>query len=108
MSKERARRRAARLAEAKRQRSARAAAVARRQRRRALVRRLTPRLPDRRTGRLFARRTRVERAGIVALSLAALGVVWLVVEPLALRLALIALLVIALPALVVISLDRRG
>jgi hypothetical protein len=106
VSKERARRRAVRLAEQERIRAARAAAAARRQRRRALARRLTPRLPDRRTGRLFARRSRGERAGIAVLTVSALLVVWLVVEPVALRAALIVLILLALPALVVIGLDR--
>ncbi|ROT31195.1 hypothetical protein [Micromonospora sp. HM5-17] len=107
MSRERARRRAARLAEAERARAARARAVARRQRRRALLRRLTPRLPDRRTGRIFPRRSRGERAGVAVLSLVALGGIWLLVDDLALRLGLIVLVLLALPAVVVIALGRR-
>lgn len=107
MSKERARRRALRQAEEERQRAVRARRVARRQRRRTLLRRLRPRLPGRRTGRLFARRSRGERAAVFVLSLAALAVIWLVVDDLALRLALIALLILVLPAVVVIALDRR-
>lgn len=85
----------------------RARAVSRRQRRRALLRRLTPRLPDRRTGRIFVRRSRGERAGVVVLSLTALAVIWLLVDDLALRLGLIALLLLVLPAVVVIALGRR-
>ncbi|GIG90006.1 hypothetical protein [Plantactinospora endophytica] len=107
MSKERARRRAVRLAEAERDRAARARRVARRQRRRALLRRITPRLPDRRTGRLFARRSRGERAAVVVLSVAAVTGIWLLVDELALRLGLIALLLLVLPAVVVIALGRR-
>ncbi|MEO3923425.1 hypothetical protein ABGB07_06140 [Micromonosporaceae bacterium B7E4] len=107
MSKERARRRAVRLAEAERERAVRARTVARRQRRRALLRRLAPRLPDRRTGRLFARRSRGERAGVVVLSAAAVIGIWLLVDDLALRLGLIALLLLVLPAVVVIALGRR-
>ncbi|MDW5323112.1 hypothetical protein [Plantactinospora sp. KLBMP9567] len=107
MSKERARRRAVRLAEAERERAARARKVARRQRRRALLRRLAPRLPDRRTGRLFARRSRGERAGVAVLSVAAVIGIWLLVDDLALRLGLIALLLLVLPAVVVIALGRR-
>jgi hypothetical protein len=107
VSKERARRRAERLVVAEAARAKRARAVARRQRRRALLRRVTPRLPDRRTGRLFARRNRGERATIAVLALAAAAAVWLLVDALALRLALIALLLIALPAFVVIALGRR-
>ncbi|MEE6260680.1 hypothetical protein [Plantactinospora sonchi] len=107
MSRERARRRAARVAEVERARAKRARVVARRQRRRALLRRLTPRLPNRRTGRLYARRSRGERAGVVVLALVALGAIWLFVDDLALRLGLIILLVLALPAIVVIALGRR-
>ncbi|HEU4424518.1 MAG TPA: hypothetical protein VFR67_18470 [Pilimelia sp.] len=107
MSKERARRRAARQAEAEAARARRQRSLARRERRRALLRRLTPRRPGRRTGRLFARRNRGQRAAIVVATLAAVGVVWQLVGPLALRLALIALLLLALPAFVVIALDRR-
>lgn len=107
MSKERARRRAVRVAEVERERAARARAVGRRQRRRALLRRVTPRLPVRRTGRLFVRRSRGERAGVVVLSLAALAAIWSLVDDLALRLGLIALLLLVLPAVVVIALGRR-
>ncbi|SDZ08100.1 hypothetical protein SAMN05444365_105223 [Micromonospora pattaloongensis] len=107
MSKERARRRAAREAEAERQRAKRARLVARRERRRALVGRLTPRLPRRRTGRLFPRRSAGERAGITVLTLALLAVVWLLVDDPALRLLLIVLGLLGLPALVVIALGRR-
>jgi len=107
MSKERARRRAVREAAAEVARVRRQREVARRARRRALLRRLTPRLPDRRTGRLFARRHRGQRAVIAVLTLAAALVVWLLVDSLALRLALLALIALALPAFVVIALDRR-
>ena len=107
MSKERARRREAREAEAEAARARRQRSLVRRDRRRAVLRRLTPRLPDRRTGRLFARRNRGQRAAIVVLTLAAVGAVWQFVGPLALRLALIGLLLLALPAFVVIALDRR-
>ncbi|HET8662216.1 MAG TPA: hypothetical protein VFM55_24940 [Micromonosporaceae bacterium] len=107
MSKERARRRADRLAAAQRQRAAREAAAARRQRRRALLRRLTPRRPDRRTGRLFARRTRAERAGIAVAGGGVLFLVWTLVDSMALRVGLTALVLVAAPALVVLTLDRR-
>jgi hypothetical protein len=96
-----------RVAAAEREKAARARAVARRQRRRAIVRRLTPRLTRRRTGRLFARRSAGQRAGVVVLSLALLAVVWLLVDDPALRLLLIALAVLGLPAVVVIALGRR-
>lgn len=107
MSKERARRRAERQAEAERLKARRARSVARRQRRRALARRLTPRLPDRRTGRLYARRSRGQRAAVTGMVLALLMVIWFLIEPVALRIALIALLALALPAIIVVLLGRR-
>ncbi|GLI01165.1 hypothetical protein Pa4123_64410 [Phytohabitans aurantiacus] len=104
VSKERAKRRALREAEAARER----AVATRRRERRARLRRLKPKLPRRpRTGRLFARRSRTERAGIVALCIVLLTVVWVFVDPIALRVALIALLVLVLPAVVVIAFGRR-
>ena len=104
MSKERARRRAEREALAAREK----AKASRRRRRRAAVRRLKPTLPRRRrTGRLLARRSRVERAGIVALTVVLVTAAWFLVDPLGLRLALIVLLVLVLPAVVVIALGRR-
>ncbi|HEX6497567.1 MAG TPA: hypothetical protein VF054_00890 [Micromonosporaceae bacterium] len=107
MSKERARRRAARLAEADKARAARQRAVARRERRRALARRLRPRLPDRRTGRMFARRSRAQRAAISVAALVVLAAIWRYTDPLATRIALTAVVAVAAPALVVLSLDRR-
>lgn len=56
---------------------------------------------------MFARRGRGERAAIVGFSLVAITVVWLLVDVLALRLALIILLLIALPAFVIIAFGRR-
>ncbi|TDC72646.1 hypothetical protein E1193_27290 [Micromonospora sp. KC606] len=106
MSRERARRRAAREAQAARERVVRQRKLARRERRRALVRRLTPEWRRGRTGRL-ARRSRGERAAIVGLSLAALLGVWMFVDDWALRLVLVVLLLLVLPAVVVIALDRR-
>ena len=108
MSKERARRRAERRALAARDRAARAATLARRARRRALARRLRPVLPPRgRTGRLFARRSYAQRVTIVLVVAAALAWVWMSVEDTATRIALTALLVVALPALVVLAFGRR-
>ena len=104
MAKERARRRAEREALAAKER----ATAERRRRRKAALRRLRPSLPRRRrTGRLYARRSRFERAGIVALCAVLLAAVWLFVDSIALRLALIALLVLVLPAVIVIALGRR-
>ncbi len=107
MSKERARRRAQRLAEAEAARAKRQRVALRRQRWRALRRRLRPRLPDRRTGRLFARRSPAQRAGISIVALVTLGFVWLGIDSLATRIALTALIVIATPALTVLVYDRR-
>ena len=104
MAKERARRRAERLAVLEKEKAARARKVARRQRRRALVRKLTPQ--RRGSGRLY-RRSRVERVGIVVVPLLAAGLVWFLVPDVALRLVLIAMLVLVLPALVVVVLGRR-
>jgi hypothetical protein len=107
MSKERARRRAARLAEAEAARAARLRAVRRRERRRALLRRMRPALPDRRTGRLFPRRTRAQRAAVTVTALTALGLVWLGIDSLPARIALTALIAIVTPALTVLVFDRR-
>ncbi|WP_262282467.1 hypothetical protein [Micromonospora sp. MA102] len=107
MSKERARRREARRAELERERAARARRVARRDRRRAVVRRLTPAVRRGRTGRL-RRHSRGERAAILLLTGAAVAGIWSFVDDLALRLALVVLLLLVLPAVVVIALDRRS
>jgi Flp pilus assembly protein TadB len=106
LSKERARRREARQAELERERAACARRVARRARRRAVVRRLTPTPRRGRTGRL-RRHSRGERAAIVLLTGAAVAGIWSFVDDLALRLALVVLLLLVLPAVVVIALDRR-
>jgi Flp pilus assembly protein TadB len=106
VSKERARRRAERLAVLEKEKAARARQVARRQRRRAVVRRLTPgRLPS--SGRLH-RRSRGQRIGIVVVPLVAVAAVWLWVPDLALRVVLTAMIVIAVPALVVLVLGKRS
>ncbi len=104
MSKERARRRAERLAVLEKEKAGRARRVARRDRRRAMVRTLTPR--RRGTGRLY-RRSRGQRIGIVAVPLVLIGLVWLAVPDLALRIVLTAVLVLVLPVLVVVVLGRR-
>ncbi|BFU45998.1 hypothetical protein [Krasilnikovia sp. MM14-A1004] len=105
MSKERARRRAARLAVAEKQKATRARRLARRQRRQAVLRTLTPR--RRSAGRLH-RRSRAERIGILLVPLLAAVAVWVLVPDTALRLALTALIVLVLPALVVLVLGRRS
>jgi Flp pilus assembly protein TadB len=105
VSKERARRRAERLAVEEKQKSARARRVARRQKRRALVRSLTPR--RRSSGNLYRRSFR-QRLGIVLVPLVAAVAVWYLVPDVALRLVLIAMIVLILPALVVVVLGRRS
>ena len=106
MSKERARRRAERIVVLEKEKAARARKVARRQRRRVLVRRLTPgRLPS--SGRLH-RRSRGQRIGIAVVPLVAAVLVWLLVPDPALRIVLTAMIVIAVPALVVLVLGKRS
>ena len=105
MSKDRARRRAERLAVLEKEKATRARKVARRAARRRLVRRLTP--PKRSAGRLY-RRSRGQRAGIVLIPVIAAVAVWVLVPDLALRLVLIAMIVLAVPALVVVILGRRS
>jgi len=107
VSKERARRREARQAQLERERAARRRRVIRRERRRAVVRRLTPRWPRHRSGRL-ARHTRAERAAIVGLTGVGLAAIWVFVDDRALRLVLVVLFLLVLPAIVVIALDRRS
>jgi hypothetical protein len=105
VSKERARRRAERLAVAEREKAARARRVARRQNRRALLRRLTPRR-RKRTGRLHVY-TRAEKTGIAVVPLVAAAAVWILVPDVALRIVLTAMIALVLPALVVVVLGRR-
>ena len=105
MSKERARRRAERLAVLEREKARRARKVARRDRRRVTLRKLTPRIG--RSGRLYRRSTR-ERVGIVVVPLVAAAAVWLFVPEPALRVVLTIVIVLALPVLVVVILGRRA
>ncbi|WP_328467147.1 hypothetical protein OHA21_48210 [Actinoplanes sp. NBC_00393] len=105
MSKERARRRAERLAVLEKEKAVRARKVARRGRRQALVRRLKPRFG--RDGRLY-HRSRRQRIGIVVVTLLAVAAVWTLIPDLALRIILTAMLVLAVPALVVVVLGRRA
>jgi Flp pilus assembly protein TadB len=107
MVKERARRRAEREAAAEIGRARRDREVARRARRRAVVRALTPRVRRRRTGRLLPRRSPAQRAGIVVLTLLAIGAIWYLAPDPTLRLVLITVLLLALPVFVVLALGRR-
>ena len=88
-----------------REKAVRARKVARRQRRRAMVRRLTPRMG--RAGRLY-RRSRRERIGIALVPLLAAVAIWLFVPELGLRIVLTIVIVMALPALVVLVLGRKA
>jgi Flp pilus assembly protein TadB len=106
VSKERARRRAERLVVLEKEKAVRARRVARRDRLRALRRRLKP--PRRnRSGRLYHRSLR-QRIGIAVVTLLAAAAVWVLIPDLALRIILTALLVLAVPALVVVVLGRRA
>jgi Flp pilus assembly protein TadB len=107
MSKERAQRRAERIAAAEADRAKRERSQRRAARRRALARRLRPRGPAGRTGRLFARRSRGQRAAIGTVGLGVLVLVWLLVDSLTLRVAVTVLVVLTAPALVVLTFDRR-
>ncbi|GAA0425241.1 hypothetical protein Aca07nite_33680 [Actinoplanes capillaceus] len=105
MSKERARRRAERLAVQEREKAVRARRVARRDRRRVFLRSLKPRFG--RDGRLY-HRSRRQRIGIVVVTLLAVAAVWTLIPDLPLRIILTAMLVLAVPALVVVVLGRRA
>ena len=106
MSKERARRRAEREA-------LRAAAAAKREqlerrraRRRALLRRLTPKRGRRAWG--LGRRSPGQRALIGVLAIALFGLVWYLVDDWPLRIAFWLLVLLMLPAIAVITFDRKG
>jgi hypothetical protein len=108
LAKERAVRRAARLAEAEKTRAARERQQRRRASRRALARKARALVPrPRRAGRLYARRSRSQRAAIVLASVGVLVLVWYLVDSLPTRIGLTVLVAVAAPALVVISFDRR-
>jgi Flp pilus assembly protein TadB len=107
VSKERAQRRAERIAAAEADRAKRERARRRAARRRAFARRLRPRRPAGRTGRLFARRPRGQRAAIATAGLGVLVLTWLLVDSLTLRVAVTVLVLLTAPALVVLTFDRR-
>jgi hypothetical protein len=104
LSKERAKRRAERLAVLDREKAVRARKVARRERRRAFLRVLKPRFG--RDGRIY-HRSRRQRIGIAVVTLLAVVAVWTLIPDLPLRIILTAILVLAVPALVVVVLGRR-
>jgi hypothetical protein len=107
VSKERAQRRAVRLAEAEAARTARDRTRRRVERRRAILRRLRPRRRGGRTGRLYARRSPSQRAAIVTAALGVLVLTWLLVDSLAVRVGITVLVAVTAPALVVLTFDRR-
>jgi Flp pilus assembly protein TadB len=107
VSKERAKRRADRLATAEASRAKRERARRRAARRRAIARRLRPRRPFGRTGRLYARRSPGQRAAIATAGLGVLVLTWLLVDSLTLRVAVTVLVLLTAPALVVLTFDRR-
>jgi hypothetical protein len=80
---------------------------ARRQRRRDAFRRLRPRRPDRRTGRLFARRSRAQRAAIATVGGVLVGLVWLLADSVSTKVAMTILIALAAPAAIVLTFDRR-
>ena len=104
MSKERAQRRAERLAVQEKQKAVRARRVARRQKRLALAAKLKPQ--RRRTGKLHVF-SRAEKTGITVVPLLTAAAVWFLVPDVALRLVLIVMIVLVLPALTVVVLGRR-
>ena len=105
MSKERARRRAVREAEAERRRIRHERVRRRAAQRRELMQRLARK--RRRTGHLYPRRAFAQRLGIALVAVLAVGFVWWQVDDLATRLALSIVVAVAAPAAVVLTFDRR-
>lgn len=106
MSKERARRRAEREATRAVVAAKRELQQRRRARRRALLRRLAPK-PRRRAWGL-GRRSPGQRALIGGLALGLIGLVWYLVPHWPLRIAFWLLVLLALPAIGVLTFDRKG
>lgn len=105
MSKERAKRRAERLAVLEREKAVRARKAVRHDRLQVLRRRLRPRFG--RDGRIYLRSLR-QRIGIVVVTVLAIAAVWWFIPELPLRIILTAIIVLAMPALVVVVLGRRA
>jgi hypothetical protein len=66
-----------------------------------------PRARIGRTGKLFPRRTRAQRATIVTCVGLALILVWSLVDSLATKIGMTAFVALATPMLVVLTMDRR-
>lgn len=82
---------------------------AKRLRRRMFWRRVTLHEMRRRSnGRLFARRSRGERAVIGVIGVLSLVIIWTAVSPVALKVLLTLMLLLALPVLVIVAFDRRN
>jgi len=82
---------------------------AKRLRRRMFWRKVTLHEMRRRSsGRLFARRSRGERALIGVIAVLTLVVIWTVLPSLALKVMLSLLFLLALPVLVIVAFDRRN
>ena len=111
MSKERARRRAERAAEAERLAVARAEQAATAARRRARRRRLTELVPKpvryARPRGVLARRRRAQNLGVLGLFLGAQVAGWLLLASWTARFAVLVLSVLLLPVMVTIAFDRR-
>ncbi|HEX4816763.1 MAG TPA: hypothetical protein VFV66_28820 [Nonomuraea sp.] len=108
MSKERARRRAAREAERARAIRANEERQARRARRRALVARLVPRpVRVRRQGGLLARRHRAQNAVVGAAFLLVQALAWLLWGSLLASFAVLILSLLLMPVVVTLAFDRR-
>jgi hypothetical protein len=103
LSKERAKRRAVLEAE----RAARMRRNERKRSRRAAMRRLVPRVRVGRTGKIFARRSGKQRAIIAILVLAVLALVWVSIDSWPARIGIGTIVIVATPALTVLVLDRR-
>jgi hypothetical protein len=60
-----------------------------------------------RTGKLYPRRTRAQRTGIVVVATVALAAIWFEVDSLSTKIALTAFAAVCAPVLIVLTLDRR-
>jgi hypothetical protein len=107
VSKERARRRSERQAQAAALAAARARDRQRRERRRQLLARARPTLPRRgRVARLWTRRTRRQRLGVVVVVVLSQVLVWVFVASWSVRILALLVAIIGTPAVVTLALDR--
>jgi hypothetical protein len=107
VSKERAQRRAVRLAESQAKRRDAERRAERRAAQGARRRALRDRLPRRgRVGRIAGRRSRAQMAGVFLVLMTTSLLVWYFVESWPVRIAMAILSLVAVPALVTLTLDR--